>query len=52
MLFWKMPPMSLEAVKDVEGEDRQHQTLQLCYHLPAKIFHSIVPFVNLAMAAN
>lgn len=47
MFFWKVSLMSLEAVKDVEGEDRQHQALQLCYHFPAKIFSSIVALVNL-----
>lgn len=39
--------MPLEAVKDTEGKDRQHHKLQLCCHLLAEIFHSIVPFCNL-----
>jgi len=39
--------MPLEAVKDMEGEDRQYQKLQLCHGLLDEIFHSIVPFLNL-----
>lgn len=38
--------MPLEAVKCMEGKNRQHHKLQLCYHL-AEFFHSVVPFFNL-----